>query len=115
MSSPTGCAASDAPFAVYRNKNPRTRGTYPLLVDVQVELPDTLHTRVVVPLTRASALLRKPLNLATPVVKIDRTAYLFVTPLVAGVAKQELGAVAGSVADQRREIVAAFDFLITGI
>lgn len=68
-----------------------------------------------VPLTRAAALLRKPLNLATPVVKIDRTAYLFMTPLVAGVAKKELGALAGSVADQRQKIVAAFDFLITGI
>lgn len=102
-------------FTVYRNKNPKTRYTYPLLVDVQVGLLDSLHTRVVVPLTKASGVMRSPVSHATPLIKVDGTSYLFMTPLVAGIARNELGPVAGSVANHRSEIVAAFDFLITGI
>lgn len=37
------------------------------------------------------------------------------TPLLAGIARNELGPVDASVADYRSDIVAAFDFLITGI
>jgi toxin CcdB len=40
-----------AQFAVYRNKSPRSKSTYPFLVDVQSDLLDELQTRVVIPLT----------------------------------------------------------------
>jgi len=32
-----------AQFTVYRNKNPRSKATFPLLVDVQSDLLDDLH------------------------------------------------------------------------
>ncbi len=39
-------------FTVYRNKNPRTKSAFPLLVDVQSDVLEDLHTRVVIPLTK---------------------------------------------------------------
>lgn len=101
-------------FAVYRNKSSRSKSTYPFLVDVQSDLLDELQTRVVVPLTKASALAKKPLSNLTPALKFDGETYVLMTPQLAGVARTELGAAAGSVAEQRQVIVAAIDFLVTG-
>jgi toxin CcdB len=103
-----------AQFAVYRNKSSRSKSTYPFLVDVQSDLLDELQTRVVVPLTKASALAKKPLSNLTPALKFDGETYVLMTPQLAGVARTELGAAAGSVAEQRQVIVAAIDFLVTG-
>jgi toxin CcdB len=41
-----------AQFAVHKNKNPRSKTTYPLLVGVQADLLDDLQTRLVIPLTK---------------------------------------------------------------
>jgi hypothetical protein len=35
-----------AQFTVYKNKNPRSKTTYPLLVDAQADLLDELQTRL---------------------------------------------------------------------
>lgn len=45
-----------AHFTVYKNKNPSSKSTYPLLVDAQADLLDDLQTRQVIPLTKAPAL-----------------------------------------------------------
>jgi len=49
-----------AQLTVYRNKNPRSKAIFPLLVDVQSDLLDDLQTRVVIPLTKAAALAKNP-------------------------------------------------------
>jgi toxin CcdB len=49
-------------FAVYRNKNPHTKSTFPFLVDVQSDLLESLQTRVVIPLTKVAALAKKPVG-----------------------------------------------------
>jgi toxin CcdB len=103
-----------AQFAVYRNKSPRSRSTYPYLVDVQSDLFDELQTRVVIPLGKASTVGKKPLTNLTPAVKFDGDMYLLMTPQLAGVARSDLGASAGSLTDQRQVIVAAVDFLLVG-
>lgn len=103
-----------AQFTVYRNKNPRSKTTYPLLVDAQAELLNDLQTRLVIPLTKAAALTKKPIARLTPSIDIDGERYLLVTPQLAGIARSELGAPVGSVADQRSAIIAALDLLITG-
>ena len=100
--------------AVYRNKNARTKATFPLLVDVQSELLDELQTRVVIPLTRVAALARTPLSHLTPILTFEGETYLLMTPQLAGVAKSDLGPLAGSLVDQRAVILAAVDFLLTG-
>lgn len=103
-----------AQFTVYRNKSPRTKSIFPLLVDVQSDLLEDLQTRVVIPLTRASTLTKKPLGNLTPTLVFDDESYLLMTPQLAGVAKTALGSLAGSLAEQRQLILAAIDFLLVG-
>lgn len=81
-------------FAVYKNKNPRTKSGFPLLVDVQTDLLEDLQTRVVIPLTRAAAPTRNP--------------------LLAGVSRSDLGSEAGSLLVDSGVIPAAMDFLLVG-
>ena len=76
-------------FTVYRNKNPRSRTTFPFLVNVQSDLLDELQTRVVIPLTRAAALTRKPVGHLMPTVQFEGEAYVLMTPQLAGVARSE--------------------------
>jgi toxin CcdB len=102
------------PFSVYRNKNPRTRASFPLLVDVQTELLEELQTRVVIPLTKVTGLTKKPLRHLTPAVTFEGAAYVLMTPQLAGIARAELGEPVGSLARQRHDILAALDFLLTG-
>lgn len=101
-------------FTVYRNKNPRSRTTFPYLLDVQSDLLDGLQTRVVIPLTKAAALTRKPVAHLMPLVQFDGDNYVLMTPQLAGIPRNELGPQAGSLAEHRDTIVAAMDFLVLG-
>ena len=103
-----------AQFTVYRNKSPRSKTTFPFLVDVQSDLLDQLETRVVIPLTRVSGLANAPLVHLTPTLTFDGETYVLMTPQLAGVARTDLGPPAGSLAEERQTIVAAIDFLVTG-
>lgn len=103
-----------AQFTVYRNKNPRSRAIFPLLVDVQTDLLEDLQTRVVIPLSKAAALSKNPVSQLTPVLDFEQTSYVLVTPQLAGIARSELGSAAGSLANSRDTIIAAMDFLLTG-
>ncbi len=102
-------------FSVYKNKNPKTRGTYPYLVDVQSELLSDLGTRVVVPLIKRGALTKKPIKNLMPVVRVDGQDFIMMVSQLAGIAASELGTPIASAAEHRGEVVAAVDFLITGI
>ncbi len=101
-----------AQFAVYRNKNPRTKLEFPLLVDVQSDLLESLHTRVVVPLTKAAG--KTSVSHLMPQLTFDGDLYVLMTPQLAGIARSQLGAQAGSLAEHRQTIMAAIDFLLTG-
>ncbi|MDB6106059.1 MAG: toxin, CcdB family [Gammaproteobacteria bacterium] len=103
-----------AQFSVYRNKNPRTKAAFPFLVDVQSDLLEPLNTRVVVPMTKAAALTRKPVSHLTPEVSFNDDRYVLMTPQLAGVGRAELGPHAGTLAEERHAILAAIDFLLTG-
>jgi len=103
-----------AQFSVYRNKNPRTKATFPLLVDVQSELLEPLNTRVVIPLTRSPALTKKPVSHLTPEIPFGGDRYVLMTPQLAGLNRADLGPLAGSLAEERQVILSALDFLLTG-
>lgn len=103
-----------AQFSVYRNKNARSKATFPYLVDVQSDLLEPLNTRVVIPMTKAAALTRKPVSHLTPEVSFNGDRYVLMTPQLAGVGRAELGPRAGALVDERHVIVAAIDFLLTG-
>lgn len=102
-------------FSVHKNKNPKTRAAYPYLVNVQSDLLQDLRTRVVVPLVKQTTIGKKPIKDLTPVVQIDSQKYLMLIPQLAGIAASELGPEVATVANHRDAIVAAVDFLITGI
>lgn len=104
-----------AQFTVHKNTNPQTRSAIPFLLDVQSDLLSDLETRVVVPLCPASAVRGKPLRGLTPILQIEGASYILLTPQLAGIPRSELGAVVASVEHNRFEIIAAIDFLVTGI
>lgn len=103
-----------AQFTVYRNKSPRTRSAFPLLVDVQSELLEPLQTRVVIPLARVARLAKKPVTHLTPALEFDGERYVLMTPQLAGIPRTDLGQPAGTLVAQRQTIVAAIDFLVSG-
>jgi len=102
-------------FAVHRNPSRATRAAIPLLLDVQSELLESLHTRVVIPLYKAGAVREGIMETLTPLVEVDGKRYVAVAPELAGVSRKALGAQVGDLSDRRYDIVAALDLLITGI
>ena len=102
-------------FSVYRNKNAATRARFPLLLDIQSDLLDPLATRVVVPLATAGPARSRSMQTLTPAIRVEGKNYLMITPQLAGVAARELGPVVANASADRVAIVAALDFLISGI
>lgn len=103
-----------AQFDVYRNPNPGTRKTIPFLLDVQADLLDDLVTRVVVPLVVASEPDR-PAKHLNPKFKVEGKTVVMSTAELAGIPRKALGEKVASLRNKREEIIAALDFLITGI
>ncbi|WP_291994957.1 CcdB family protein [Candidatus Accumulibacter sp. ACC003] len=104
-----------AQFSVHRNPNPDSSTDYPLLLDVQSNLIAELGTRVAVPLCPASTMKGQPLKTLTPLLQIDGKQYIMLTPQLAGIQKKHLGTEVANLTQRRDEIIAALDFLITGI
>jgi len=103
-----------AQFDVHRNLDARSRNTFPYLLDVQTGLLDVLSTRVVVPLALA-ALAGKPADRLNPVFTIEGHEVIMSTPELAGIPVRTLGKKVASLAKRRTDIIAALDFLITGV
>jgi len=103
-----------AQFDVYENPNTASRKTIPFLLDVQTDLLDSLATRVVVPLATVAAI-PKPGRHLNPAFSIGEVKVVMSTAEIAGVSVKSLGKKVSSLKEQRNEIVAALDFLITGI
>jgi toxin CcdB len=102
-------------FKLYRNRNPQTKATFPLLLDVQSDLLEDLPTRMVIPLTQSAALTKSPLSRLTPFIEVEGKAYMLLTYQLASVPKSALGAAVSDASDHRDTIIGALDFLITGV
>jgi toxin CcdB len=81
---------------------------------VSADLLEPLNTRVVIPMTKAPTLTRKPVSHLTPEVSFNGDRYVLMTPQLAGIGRAELGPYAGTLVDERQTILAAADFLLTG-
>lgn len=103
-----------ARFTVYRNKNPRSRSAAPFLLNVQSDLLEEMHSRVVIPLTKAAALTKRPVAHLMPLVEFEGETYVLMTPHLAAISQDDLGPPAGSLVERRDTIVAAMDFLLSG-
>ena len=101
-------------FTVYQNKNSQTKKLIPYLLDVQVDLLADLQTCVVVPLTAADKNKDKTISRLTPILTVDGTEYLMLTPQLVGIMRKELGKPVTTLSDARNEIIGAIDFLVTG-
>ncbi|OOO02367.1 MAG: Toxin CcdB [Chromatiales bacterium USCg_Taylor] len=102
-------------FTLYKNKSPDTKARIPYLIDVQSNLLGDLETRVVIPVCSSGALKGKVLITLTPTFELEGGTYVMLTPQLAGISKKELGQEVASLSAYRATIIAALDFLITGI
>jgi toxin CcdB len=102
-------------FSVHKNPNPDSKATYPYLLDIQSDLMADLGTRVVVPLSLATAMQGKVIKTLMPTFKIDGKNYVMLTPQLAGISRKQLGAIVEDLSARRDQIISALDLLITGI
>jgi toxin CcdB len=101
---------------VYRNRNAATKARFPLLLDIQADLLTELGTRVVIPLTPATADTRRSsLQTLTPTCSIEGKEYVLLTPQLAGISAKELGVSVVDLTPDRQTIIAALDLLFTGV
>lgn len=103
-----------AQFDVYKNRNASTATVYPLLLDVQHAVLDTLKTRIVIPLAITDKGQVKPLEVLAPLVEFEGEHYVLLTPQLSAVSVQRLTDPVGSLVAFRADIVAALDFAFTG-
>lgn len=102
-------------FSLYQNDDKSTSTAYPYFVDVQSELLNTLNTRLVIPLTPVELLDKKAPNHLCPVIHIDQGDFVILTHQMASVPTKILREPVNELSSFRNEIIAAIDFLITGI
>lgn len=102
-------------FCAYKNPNPATRAQYPFLLDIQSDLLSELRTTVIIPI--APSKLAAPMSLArlNPSIVIDGKKFTVMTQEIAGVDRNKLGDQTCDLSSYRSEIVAALDFVLTGI
>jgi toxin CcdB len=103
------------PFTLYQNNDKNTATAYPYFVDVQSELLDTLNSRLVIPLTPVELLEKKAPHHLCPVIHIDQGDFVILTHQMASVPTKILREPINELSIFRDEIIAAIDFLITGI
>jgi toxin CcdB len=102
-------------FTVYENNNNATKKTYPHLLDIQSNLLNELRTTVVIPIYPTSLVSGAAMSGLCPVLTIDRKEYVALTQQIAGIARKSLGKVVCDLYQFRSEIIAALDFIISGI
>ncbi len=102
-------------FDVYENPDKTSRRTYPYLLDIQSDLLAGLHTTVVIPLVPANRAAKLVFDRLTPLVEFDGKPWVVLTPQIAGIGRNHVGEPIASLATYRAELVAALDFLISGI
>lgn len=102
-------------FDVYTNPSKTTRKAYPFIVDIQSDIISDLATRIVVPLGRKSDFKGEQLKRLTPIIEYEGEELLLLVPQVASIPTKVLKNPIGSLSHLRDDIVAALDFVITGI
>lgn len=89
-------------------------GGFAHVVDLQSNLLDGLATRIVAPLYALKAK-QQPILRLNPVFEIEGKAHYLAVQETTAVRIKTLGAKVVSLAEQRPAIIAALDFLITGV
>jgi toxin CcdB len=103
-----------AQFDVHRNPAGSMADAAPYVVDIQAECVSGLPTRMIVPLVRGEDGL-KPVRHLNPIVDVKDERLVVMTHMMAAVPANVLGPAVATLAGRRTDIVAALDFLFTGI
>lgn len=101
-------------FDIYSNTDPDTSEAYLYFVDVQTELPESLNSRVVIPLTKALPEKALPKNIC-PEIEIQGVTFVLLTYQITTVPGSFLKEYSGTVVSVRNEIINSPDVLIAGI
>lgn len=104
-----------AQFMVYENQNQDSKQVYPYFVDVQNDLLEALNSRLVIPLTFCKYLDNSTISTLCPKTVIEGANLVLLTHQMTNVPSSALKVPIISVEFLRDEIVAALDFLVTGI
>ncbi|ERK18632.1 MAG: CcdB family protein [Pantoea sp.] len=99
-------------YRVYKNKN--ASKFYPLLLDVQSDIIESIDSRIVIPLTPIELYQGKVVQRLNPTLHVEGNDYLMMTHELAGVQLTVLGTEVCSLASQRETIRTALDFIIDG-
>jgi toxin CcdB len=102
-----------AQFDVYPNPI-GTMDNVPFLVDVQADHLAGMPTRMVIPLGRPNESLRPTRNL-NPSLCVEGETLVLITQHATALPARVLGRKVTSLAEHRSDIIAALDFLFTGI
>jgi toxin CcdB len=102
-------------FSLYKNANKETQKTYPYLLDIQSNLLDDLRTTVVIPLMPQRLAGDHTISELNPLIKIRSENFTVMTQNLAGIDRNVLGAYVGDLSQYRSEIIAAIDFVLSGI
>ena len=102
-------------FILYKNLDNHTSKAYPYFVDVQSELLSTLNTRLVIPLTPLYLLDQKAPSHLCPTIHIEQGDFVVLTQQMASIPAKILVEPVTDLSPYRDEIIAAIDFMITGI
>lgn len=104
-----------AQFEVYENPNRASRKTYPYLLDIQSNLLSDLRTTVVIPLCPVTTIGGDAITKLCPVLSIESKRYVALSHQLAGVDRKLLGKAVADLSRYRSEIIAAMDFIVSGI
>jgi toxin CcdB len=104
-----------AQLIAYKNANPRTRNQYPYLLDIQSDLLSELRTTIVIPLSPAKIAAPMSLSRLNPSVALNGEMFIVMTQDIAGIDRNNLGVQAFDLSEYRSEIIAAVDFVVSGI
>ena len=104
-----------AQFFAYKNSNPGTRKQYPYLLDIQSDLLSELKTTVIIPLSPAKIAAPMSLTRLNPFFTLDGETFIAITQDIAGIDRSQLRVKAYDLSAYRSEIIAAVDFVLSGI
>jgi toxin CcdB len=104
-----------AQFQLYQNKDKHSSSVYPFFIDAQNDLFNALNTRMVIPLTPLTQLDSLAPNKLCPTIHLPDGDFVILTQQMTSVPRKVLSEPVGDLSAFRNEIIAAIDFLMTGV
>lgn len=102
-----------AQFDVHHNPAGGMVDGAPFVADIQADQLSGLPTRMIVPLARPDGF--QPIRHLNPLVEVDGERFAVMVHLMAAVPRQVLGPPVANLEHHRADLIAALDFLFTGI